>query len=586
MRTLPHAEALKRMHALSPRLATEAKRVALLMSCTLDFMRPHLVAHSADNGQLLDPWLGPYNQFEQLVFDPASALWAASPAVVVIFLRLEDLDPWLGPETRGVAPADARARLDRARARALALAAAVRERFSGPILVTNFTLEDQGDVDPFEASDPLGLTYLISDANRELALGLRAMADAHVLDYRGAVAAFGAARFRDERLFRLARAPGSVEAQSFLAAWTARTIVGLLRPPAKCIVVDLDNTLWGGVLGDDGVAGLQLGDEHPGSSFKAFQALLLGYRRRGFLLAICSKNDDSTVRTALEEHPDMLLRGEHFAAIQANWDPKPLNLQRIAETLNIGLDALVFVDDNPVERATVRAALPMVEVVELPEAPHLYAAALRAVRSLDRPRVLAEDADRAAMYAADHRRRDLEAKVESVDQFLAGLEMVATIGAADEATLPRIHQLVGKTNQFNLTTRRHSLEDLRRMNASGRVAWLRLRDRFGDLGLVAVATLVPSAAVGVLEIDSFVMSCRVMGRRVEDALLAHLAEVARALGATALEARYLPTKKNHIVERFYVEHGFEPTDTPQLYRLALSAAALPWPAHVQQETSS
>ena len=198
----------------------------------------------------------------------------------------------------------------------------------------------------------------------------------------------------------------SQSAMKPLARNLVRAAAAVLRPPAKCIVIDLDNTIWGGVIGDDGPSGIQLGDDYPGSVFKDFQAALLGYRQRGFLLAVASKNDQDVARDAIDHHPEMLLRSDHFAAMEINWEPKSVNLRRIAEKLNLGLDSFVFLDDNPVERAQVRAELPMVNVVELPADPLGYLPALRGVVALDRPKLLAKDLQRAEMYQQEAKRRN------------------------------------------------------------------------------------------------------------------------------------------------------------------------------------
>ena len=240
-----------------------------------------------------------------------------------------------------------------------------------------------------------------------------------------------------------------------------RSVAAVVRPAAKCIVIDLDNTIWGGVIGDDGPEGIKLGDDYPGSVFKDFQAALLGYRHRGFLLAIASKNNRDVAIEALDKHPEMILRSQHFAAIEINWEQKPANLRRIAETLNIGLDSFVFLDDNPLERAQVSAELPMVNVVELPADPLGYLPALREVAALDRPRLLGEDLHRADMYRQESERKEFLSKQGSVEDFLAGLAMTAEVGKLNSHTMERICQLIGKTNQFNLTTRRHGMEAVR-----------------------------------------------------------------------------------------------------------------------------
>ena len=399
-------------------------------------------------------------------------------------------------------------------------------------------------------------------------------------------------RWTDPKLWYMARSGCSSENMPLLARQVARAAASLLRPPAKCIVLDLDNTLWGGVLGDDGPHNIKLGDDYPGNVFKDFQAALLGLRSRGFLLTIASKNDQQTVLDLLDTHPEMLLKREHFAAIRANWESKCESLRAIATELNIGLDSLVFVDDNLVERAAVRAELPMVHVVELPIDPLGYSQALADVPALDRPRLLDEDRRRAEMYQGEAHRNRVQQQAGTVEEFLQGLEMTAEVGLCDLHTLDRVHQLVQKTNQFNLTTRRYGIDEMRQFMESPRaaVAWLRLADCYGDSGLVCVG-IARAMDDDTWEIDTLLMSCRVMGRQVEHAFLAYLAEIARDEGARRLRGIFRPTAKNGPVKDFYAAHGFsELSEKPSsadsggeiIYEIDLATRALPWPAVIRR----
>lgn len=559
-----------------------AVRLGVLASFSADLLRPFLVVEADRLGVPLHPWFGGFNQFEQVVFGSDSPLWTQRPDALWIAMRLADVDPAFVDEFPDLGVEVAAERLGVIRRRMVALARAAREHSSATILVSNLAPPPLATVGLFDAGDPNGITHLVTAENRALARDLCAMADVHVFDFAGVVADAGAGTWSDDRFWYMARAGASASNQTVLARCVARSLSALFRSPAKCLVLDLDNTLWGGVLGDDGLASIILGDDYPGSVFKDFQQALLGYRRRGFLLALASKNDPGQVREALDDHPEMVLRTDHFAAIEVGWGPKPASLRRIAEKLNIGLDALVFVDDNPVERATVKAELPMVGVVELPNEPIGYVAALRAFEALDRPRLLAEDRSRAGFYVDEAGRQEVREAAPSVEHFLADLGMVARVGACDAGTIERIHQLVHKTNQFNLTTRRHKLENLQRLAAApgAAVLWLRLGDRFGDMGLVCVG-IVTCAAGDLWEIDTLLMSCRVMGRRVEDAFLAYLAERAAACGARHLRGVYRKTARSTPVRDFYSERGFtlvSHDEEGSVWERDLAAAPLAWPA--------
>lgn len=527
----------------------------VLSSFSADFLAPYLIVES-DEMVPLRPAFAPFGQFEQLALD--AAYWSErAPRVVWVALRLEDVDETLVHDHGSMDSTAARQRTTGLADRVASLARAIRERSSATILCSNFVLPLNASASPFDASDPDGLVFQVMDANRELARSLRDVVDAHVFDYAGLVADLGVSRFRDEKLYHMARVPCGVAHQSEFARRLVATTASVLRPTAKCIVVDLDNTLWGGVLGDDGLAGIQIGDGMPGRAYKAFQQALLGYRRRGILLAVASKNDEAPVLEAFASHAEQVLRREHFAFVAANWEPKPRNLERIAGALNIGLDSLVFLDDNPVERAQMRAELPMVQTVELPSDPIQYVSTLRGIASLHQPRVLGEDRNRAQAYQQSEARQEAMAAATSTAEFLAALSMVAEVGTANEGSFSRIHQLLHKTNQFNLTTRRHDAAVLSEMVASADhvVAWLRLSDRYGDLGLVCVG-IVKRRSAEVWEIDTFLMSCRTMGRGVETAFIAYLRDCAQARGAKRLTGRYSASPKNHIVKNLYRDFGF------------------------------
>jgi FkbH-like protein len=578
------AEYLRQAREIEAALSETAVKLRVISTFTAELVRPFLIVECQALGCPVRPWFGPFGQLEQLVLDERSSLWQTNPDVLWIALRPEDVDRHLAYEAPAIGPVETRQRLGAIRERLVHLVERARANSRASILVSNFAASALDDANVFDASDPDGFVHLLAECNRELARDLAQIADAHVFDYAGAVVHSGAARWNDPKLWYMARSACSSESMIPLARRLARSLAALVRPAAKCVVIDLDNTLWGGVLGDDGPQGIKLGDDYPGSVFKDFQAALLGLRRRGFLLAVASKNDRQTVLEMLDTHPEMLLRSEHFACIVANWDAKPQNLRAIASSLNIGLDSLVFVDDNPVERAAVRAELPMVEVVELPADPLGYARALAEVAAFDRPRLLAEDRDRAKMVAGDSLRREIEQQAGSVEDFLAGLDMVAQVGPCDAGTLERIHQLIQKTNQFNLTTRRHNIDDVRRFADSpdAAVAWLRLADRYGDLGLVCVG-IIERLDEETWVVDTLLMSCRVMGRHVEEAFLAYLGELARAGGAARLRGLFSSTAKNKPVERFYEEHGFVavPGSAGQ-YEIELADGALAWPTAIRR----
>ncbi|MDP9160197.1 MAG: HAD-IIIC family phosphatase, partial [Acidobacteriota bacterium] len=353
---------------------------------------------------------------------------------------------------------------------------------------------------------------------------------------------------------------------------------------AKAVVVDLDNTLWGGVIGEDGMDGIKLGNEYPGAAFRDLQRALLDLHQRGILLAVCSKNNRDDAMEALKNHPGMLLKPSHFASMRINWTDKAQNLREIAKELNVGVDALAFLDDNPIERQQVRSLIPEVHVIELPNDPMLFARVIRQNPVFERLVLTAEDQQRGAMYQSQREREELEQKVFSKEDFYRSLQQEAEIAPVTKASLARIAQLTNKTNQFNLTTRRYTEQQISEMiSAPGCDCFtISVRDRFGDNGLVGVAITRHIGDVG--EIDTFLLSCRVIGRTVETAFLSFLAEQGRRNGARQLRGWFLPTQKNTPARDFYFAHGFaavEQTEKGTLWSLDLNAHSLPCPSWIK-----
>jgi FkbH-like protein len=337
-----------------------------------------------------------------------------------------------------------------------------------------------------------------------------------------------------------------------------RFVLPLMGRTCKALAIDLDNTLWGGVIGEDGMTGIKLSAEYPGAAFLNLQRAILDLYQRGVILAACSKNNLADAMEAIETHPHMLLRPHHFAALRINWQDKAQNLREIASELNIGIDAIAFLDDNPVERNRVRGEVPEVQVLELPADPMNYAQALREWPVFERLTLSAEDRERGRMYAENRQRAEMEQSAGSLEDFYRGLQMEAIMGQVTPDTLARTAQLTQKTNQFNLTTRRYSEQEIEAMrhDPAYQVVTLKVRDRFGDNGLVGVA--ITRTEGETCEIDTFLLSCRVIGRTIETAILSHLAEQARQQGATLLQGWFLPTKKNAPARDFYAQHDFQP----------------------------
>jgi FkbH-like protein len=394
---------------------------------------------------------------------------------------------------------------------------------------------------------------------RALNLRLAEAADDNVLmlDCDRIAGDFGKRRWFDDRYWHLAKQAVSLDALPDLARHTAAVLAAAEGLSAKAVVVDLDNTLWGGVIAEDGLEGIRLGDGPEGEAFVAFQEYLLALRSRGILLAVISKNDDRDARQPFMRHPDMRLSLSDVDVFIANWRDKATNVSQVAAELNVGLDALVFVDDDPAERQVIRQMRPQVEVIALPSDPAGYVRALSESIRFESVSVTDADLERSAHYRARAAASKLAPAASSLEEFYLGLEMAAVIAPFDELNLARIAQLTGKTNQFNVTTRRHTLADLRTFMDDDRFVTLclRLRDRFGEHGLVAI--LIAEHDGDVLDIDTWLMSCRVIGRTVEDAMFCELWRLARQRGCRQIRGTFAPTDRNGLVRDLFPRLGFE-----------------------------
>jgi FkbH-like protein len=396
----------------------------------------------------------------------------------------------------------------------------------------------------------------------EALLGILDECGGLLVDIAGLAALVGHERWFDARQWHIAKLPFAPEMGPLYADHVMRLVGAVNGSSRKCLVLDLDNTLWGGVVGDEGVHGLVLGQgDALGEAFVTMQQTARLLRQRGIILAVCSKNDESNARAPFREHPDMVLREEDIAVFQANWQDKASNLEAIARALDIGTDSLVFLDDNPAEREQVRQALPEVAVPELTQDASDYAAILLAGGYFETVSFTGDDRARAAQYQANAQRAQLAGAARDMGEYLASLEMVITFTPFDATGRSRIAQLTQRSNQFNLTTRRYDEAAIGtfEQRSDAFTLQVRLADRFGDNGMISVIICVEKE--GEWEIDTWLMSCRVLNRRVEQAVLDVLTASARHRGIQRLVGRYIPTEKNGMVRDHYAKLGFQAAGT-------------------------
>lgn len=522
-------------------------KLAVLGSYTTTQFIPMLKLAALRQRINLEIYECPFGQYQQEIIDERSKLYAFDPEIVLLATHAGDLNLPELSQTPGEDVANERKRITN-------LWQTLTSRCSARIIQHNFAVPDINALGNLAAKIPGSRLMMMNKLNA--ALGETADDNVSIVNCEALSSQIGKSTWFDDRYWIMSKQAVSLSALPLLANHTIAVLASSMGLSKKCLVLDLDNTLWGGVIGEDGLSGITLGSGPVGEAFVALQEYILDLKNRGIILAVCSKNNDADAREPFKKHPDMVLKLSDIAMFVANWEPKPHNIRNIAKTLNIGLDSLVFLDDNPVEREAVRSMICEVDVIAIGNDPMQYRRTLSEYLMFEVNSITAEDAVRTEQYKAKAEISQLKETTLNIDEFYRGLQMQATIKPFDEMHLPRITQLIGKSNQFNLTTRRHSLEQLRSFMADPDYVhlYMKLSDRFTDHGLVSV--LIAQRIDGVLDIDTWLMSCRVIGRTVEAQMLAELCDIAQKLGCQRLRGTYIPTAKNALVADLYERFGF------------------------------
>jgi len=506
-----------------------------------------------------------------------SALAAFRPNVTVMMFQREDLHPELARPIVGFEKDRQDSISQEAIENLVQLIGRFRAALTGQIYVTVLPRLQPPDLGLFDMQATLSETGWWTRCKTGLATRLRDSVDGSLLlDLDQILSDLGRKSFFDTRLWYSARFPFTpVAAREF-----ARRVTSLAKsdqaPKAKVIALDADNTLWGGIVGEDGLSGIELGPEYPGNTYVEFQRRLLGLQQRGFILALCSKNNPADVDEVLEKHPHQLLRDDHFAAKRVNWNPKSDNIAGLAKELNLGLDSFIFVDDSDYECGLVRQELPQVEVIQMPAKPVQVPFVLDRVARLEITSLTKEDQVKTALYSQERQRKKLQERFDEsatdIDAYLRSLEMTMTVELNPAQNVARLAQLSQKTNQFNLTTRRYGEEAIAGWISSDDwlVASFSLEDRFGNSGIVGLGLVELMSDKGA-RLDTLLMSCRVIGRKAETAFLETLVRQLQNSGLTYVDGEYVPTPKNKLVENFLPEHRFD-VDGQGRYRRELTKA--------------
>ncbi len=537
-----------------------AFQFAVLRNITLEGLEPYLRYAGMLDGFRIELQWGDYDNILQEASGLGSGVVNENTQAVLVSMWLPAFSEILGFTFASASVQQITEESARVRAYCTATLRALRKLSAAPIMWLGFeppAWPSYGIVDA--KSPPAGISQraVIAELNAFVARELESVGNAWLVDTGQCLERVGAKDFYDWRYWHIAHAPYGRSALAELAGEVQKHLRAETGRVRKCLVLDCDNTLWGGIVGEDGVNGILIGTEHPGTTYREFQLEVLNLYHRGVILGLCSKNNHEDVLEVLRTRNDMVLREEHFAIMRINWQDKVTNLRDIAAELNIGLDSIVFADDSDFEISLVRESLPEVTTLHVPAGrSYENRGLLLSGGWFDTHALTDEDRLRAKMYRADAQRKDLAASITDMGDYLKSLEMHLTLASVTEAELDRAAQLCQRTNQVNLTTKRYSRDELATHMASpnSNLLLLRLSDRFGDYGIVGFCLIVHSGSVANL--DTFLISCRALGRGVETAFLALCAEKAVEKGATLITGSYLPTKKNGQVANFYQRHGF------------------------------
>lgn len=533
-------------------------RIAFLGSFTLNGLAETIQVKCAEKKINCTTYVGNYNQYNQEILNPQSNLYKFSPEILFLLIDTRTLLQDLFHHPHSISAEERRKLVDEKTNEILDLAKRFSQTTKSKLVLANFSIPTFSSYGIFENKTDFGFHRMLNEINNILSDTMSNSDSVYIYDFARFVTKFGEKNIFDYKQFFFGDMKISLDYIPYLASDLMSYVIGYLGISKKCIVLDLDNTLWGGIVGEDGFNGIKLGPEPPGNAFVEFQKTLSSLHQRGIILAINSKNNYDDAMKVMREHPYMQLKEDHFASLRINWNDKVSNMKDIANEINIGLDSMVFFDDDPVNREYMRINLPQVETVELPQDPAEFVNILKNLNEFSVLNITPEDQQRGKMYVEQRKRTELEKSAPDLGGFLKQLNLKISIKNANEFTIPRISQLTLKTNQFNLTTKRYQEADIKKFSqdTSYLVGCAQVEDKFGDNGITGVFIIHKENQKEWL-LDTFLLSCRVMGREVEKGILSHIVNKARESGVERIKAQFVPTSKNKPIEDFLPNCGFK-----------------------------
>ena len=564
MRTLKELKKLSKTEITNPDY-----RIALLGDTATQLLATAILGEAVARSQALEIFEAEYNQVERQFLDPTSELYQFNADIIVVFQsthKLGEIHSGLNQEQQ-VNLADNRLSLVSAICENSALA-------NKKIIYFNYPEIEDAVYGSYANKVTSSLTYQVRKLNYELMNLSQQYPNLFICDIAGLQNKFGRDMMFAANVYISTEMVLSVEMLPYIASRVMDIVCAIRGQFKKCLILDLDNTVWGGVIGDDGLEGIELGHGLGiGKAFTEFQMWVKKLKQRGIIICVASKNNEDTAKEPFEKHPDMVLKLEDIAVFQANWETKVDNIRTIQSVLNIGFDSMVFLDDNPFERNIVRENIPGITVPELPEDPAMYLEYLYSLNLFETASYSNADKDRTKQYQVEAKRVSLSKTFTNEADFLKSLNMVSTVSGFTKFNMPRVAQLSQRSNQFNLRTIRYTEADIECMAQDTDVIDLTftLEDKFGDNGLIAVV-IMKQLDVETLFVDTWFMSCRVLKRGMENFTLNTMAEFAKRNGYKRIIGEYIPTPKNKMVEQHYLHLGFKEMESEDNHKYMLELA--------------
>jgi len=532
-------------------------RVAFVGSFTLNGFEETIKVECNEEKINCITYNSPYNQFNQEILDENSNLYKFKPDIIFLLIDnrtiLENSFYFSSIDSKDENKKYAKEKLDELNN----LIEIITKRTKSKIIISNFVIPTYTALGIYESKIEYGIKEIILDLNKKLKIISKNIDSCYVYDFNSFVTKFGEKNVLDYKKMNY----GDIKINFDIIPYLIYEFLGYVKPilglNKKCIVLDLDNTLWGNIIGEDGFEGIKIGPYPEGRSFVEFQKVLKSLSENGVILAINSKNNQKDAMRVINEHPHMILRENDFSCIKINWNDKISNMKEISNELNIGLDSIVFFDDDPVNRELLRMSIPEINTIELPRDPSTYAQILRNLNDFNTLKITQDDAKRKMMYKQEQNRQEFESSTKNLNEYLEKLDIKIKIKMDDRISIPRISQLILKTNQFNLTTKRYQEEEIKDFVEDKKmiVGCSEVEDKFGENGITNVFIIKTKPNEWV--IDTFLLSCRIMGRGIEEGIIGKILEIAKGRGIEKITATFIPTEKNKPAENFLKNYGFE-----------------------------